>query len=178
MYIHRQDNSSRDESYTTAQTTYYSVTASPDFSSIYICGSDNISTKDQNGSPANNNKIKEIQNGQVVREMFFGTPHKQIVMSNNGQMLFSGDAAGHVYSYALSIGGDKLVLNVHERQVTSMHISYDDSLLFTAGEDGVLCVFNIRDKTIEFEILNDHSFLKKFRLLELNLKKKPINSER
>lgn len=146
MYIHRSDNSSRDESYTTAQTTYYSVTASPDFSSIYICGSDNITSKDQNGGPANNNKIKEIQNGQVVREMFFGIPHKQIVMSNNGQMLFSGDTAGHVYSYALSIGGDKLVLNVHEKQVTSMFISYDDSLLFTAGEDGVLCVFNIRDK--------------------------------
>ena len=146
MYIHRQDNNnSRDESYTTAQTTYYSVAATPDFSSLYICGSDNQSGKEQ-ANNANSNKIKEIQNGQVAREIFFGTPHKQMLMSNNGQMLFSGDGQGRVYSYALPIGGDKIALNIHEKQVTSMAISFDDSLLFTASEDGVLCVFNIRDK--------------------------------
>ncbi|OHT09912.1 hypothetical protein TRFO_04468 [Tritrichomonas foetus] len=146
MYIHRQDNASRDESYTTAQTTYYSITASPDFSSLYICGSDNSTNNKDQTNAGNNNKIKEIQNGQVVREMFFGTAHKQIVMSNNGQMLFSGDAAGRIYSYALSIGGDKIAMNVHEKQVTSMAISYDDSLLFSTSDDGVLCVYNIRDK--------------------------------
>lgn len=132
MYIHRQDNSNRDENCTTAQVQYFSITSLPDFTSIFICGSDM--------------KVKEIQNGQIVREILFQIQHTQLVMSNNGQMLFSGTKDGKVYSFALPIGGDKLALNCHTGPITSMAISFDDSLLFTTGEDGVLCIFNIRDK--------------------------------
>jgi hypothetical protein len=49
-------------------------------------------------------------------------------------------------NYALPIGGDRLFVNCHIGAVTSVAISFDNSLLFTTGEDGVLCVFNIRDK--------------------------------
>ena len=133
MYIHRQEGTmNRDDNCTTAQVQYVALTASPDFSSIFITGTDM--------------KVKEVQNGQVVREVLFQTPHTQLVMSNNGQMMFSGTKDGKVYSFALPIGGDKLCLNCHTGSVTSMAISFDDSLLFTTGEDGVLCVFNIRDK--------------------------------
>jgi hypothetical protein len=44
------------------------------------------------------------------------------------------------------IATDKLAINVHTRSMILMAMSYDDSLLFTTGEDGVLYVFNIRDK--------------------------------
>jgi hypothetical protein len=91
-------------------------------------------------------KVKEIQNGQVVREVPFQTQHTQVVMSNNGQMLFSGTKDGRVFSFGLPLGGDQLTVNCHTGAVTAIAISFDDSLLFTTGEDGVLCVFNIRDK--------------------------------
>jgi hypothetical protein len=67
-------------------------------------------------------------------------------MSNNGQMLFSGSKDGKVFSFGLPIGGDKIALHCHNGAVTAMAISFDDSLLFTTGEDGVLCIFSIRDK--------------------------------
>jgi WD40 repeat protein len=132
MYIHRPENVNRDDSCTTAQVQYVSLTSSPDFTSIYITGSDM--------------KVKEVQNGQVAREVLFQTVHTQLVMSNNGQMLFSGTKDGKVVSFGLPIGGDRLSLNCHTGAVTSVAISFDDSLLFTTGEDGVLCIFNIRDK--------------------------------
>ncbi|KAH0785724.1 cilia- and flagella-associated protein [Histomonas meleagridis] len=132
MYIHRQDNINRDENCTTPQVQYTSITSSPDFNSVYICGTDM--------------KLKEIQNGQIVREVLFQIPHTQVVMSNNGQMLFSGTKDGKVYSYNLPIGGEKTFINCHIGAITSMAISFDDSLLFTTGEDGMLCIFNIKDK--------------------------------
>jgi hypothetical protein len=46
----------------------------------------------------------------------------------------------------MPIGTDKLAINVHTGAVTSTAMFHDDSLLFTTGEDGVLCVFNIHDK--------------------------------
>lgn len=177
MFIHRFDNQASDDagnSYISPNTTNYSITSSPDFSSIYICASDNSTGKqnkgkiadstttgkksnnskdttntdetDANGgnpTPSNMHKIKEVQGGQVIREIYFPVPHKQIVMSSGGQMLFSGDSTGKIYSYQLSIGGDKIVYNVHERQVSSIAITFNDMFLFTAGDDGVLNVFNI-----------------------------------
>jgi len=132
MYIHRQDSGNRDENCTTAQVQYYSITSMPDFSSIFICGSDN--------------KVKEIQNGTIIREDPFQARYNQVIMSNNGQMLFAGTKDGKVYSFSLPIGGEKIQMNCHTAPITSMAISFDDSLLFTVGEDGVLCVFSIRDK--------------------------------
>lgn len=132
MYVHRSEGINREENYTTSQIQYHSVTCSADFSSIYICGSDM--------------KVKEIQSGQIAREVPFQTQHTQLVMSNNSQMLFSGTKDGKVFSFALPLGPDRLIMNCHTGPVTSMAISFDDSLLFTVGEDGVLCIFNIRDK--------------------------------
>jgi WD40 repeat protein len=132
MYIHRQDNANRDDSCTTAQVQYCALTASPDFTSIFITGTDM--------------KVKEVQNGQITRQVIFPIQHTQLIMSNNGQMLFSATKDGKVYSLGLPIGGDKLSVNCHTGAVTSIAISFDDSLLFTTGEDGVLWIFNIRDK--------------------------------
>ena len=132
MYVHRQDGTKSDENYTTSGIQYSSVTAKPDFSEIYITGSDM--------------KIKEIENGQPQRDVPFTVPQTQLVMSNNGQMLFSGSKDGKITSFSHPIGNDKITINCHTAPITSMAISFDDSLLFTTGEDGVLCIFNIRDK--------------------------------
>ena len=132
MYIHRQDINNRDENYTTTQIQYYSITSMPDFSSIFICGSDK--------------SIKEIQNGQPIHDIMFPIQHTQLIMSNNGQMLFSGTKDGKIFSHSLPLGGERISLNCHTSSITSMSISFDDSLLFTTGEDGVLSIFNIRDK--------------------------------
>ena len=91
-------------------------------------------------------KIKEIENGQPQRDVPFTVPQTQLVMSNNGQMLFSGSKDGKITSFSHPIGNDKITMNCHTAPITSMAISFDDSLLFTTGEDGVLCIFNIRDK--------------------------------
>jgi hypothetical protein len=132
MYIHRPDSASRDDSCTTPQVQYFALAAPPDMGSLFISGSDT--------------KLKEVQNGQVVREVALACPHTQLVMSNNGQMLFSASKEGKIFSFGLPIGGDKIALHCHNGSVTSMAMSFDDSLLFTTGEDGVLCIFNIRDK--------------------------------
>jgi hypothetical protein len=91
-------------------------------------------------------KVKEVQGGQIVREVVFSTIHSQILMSNNGQMLFSGTKDGKVISHGLPLGADRFIVHCHQGNITSMAIAHDDSMLFTVGEDGVLCVFSIRDK--------------------------------
>jgi WD40 repeat protein len=91
-------------------------------------------------------KVKEVQNGRVVREVSFQSVHSQLVMSNNAQVLFSGTKDGKVCSFGLPIGGDILALSCHIGAVTAMAMSFDDSLLFTAGEDGVLFIYSIRYK--------------------------------
>lgn len=132
MYVHRQEASNREDSCTTAQVQYYSIAALPDLYSIYVVGSDQ--------------KLKEIQNGSIVREVPFQIVHTQVLLSHNSNMLFTATKDGKVFSYALPIGGEKVPLHCHTGAVTGLAISFDDSLLFSAGEDGVLCIYNIRDK--------------------------------
>jgi WD40 repeat protein len=133
MYIHRlTDSNSRDDSCTTPQVQYFSLAGPPDLASVFVTGSDM--------------KVKEVQNGRVARELAFQSVHSQLVMSNNAQMLFSGTKDGKVYSFGLPIGEDSLSFCCHTGAVTSMAISFDDSLLFTAGEDGVLFTFSVRDR--------------------------------
>jgi WD40 repeat protein len=132
MYIHRADSSGQDNSYTTAQVQYFAVAALPSLSSIFVAGSDM--------------KVKEVQSGQVVREVPFRVAHTQLAVSHNGQLLFSGTRDGRVFCHGLPIGDDRTVVNCHIGAVTGMALSFDDGLLFTTGEDGTLCIFNIRDK--------------------------------
>ncbi|EAY19184.1 hypothetical protein TVAG_214090 [Trichomonas vaginalis G3] len=140
MYVHRQESSSSksEENYTTSGIQYSAITASPDFTSIYISGTDCM--------------IKEIQNGSVVRTQNYpqceNSPHQQkaLVMSNNGQMFFSGSKDGKVTSFSLPINNEKSEICCHTGEINSMAISFDDSLLFSVGDDGVLAIFTIHDK--------------------------------
>jgi WD40 repeat protein len=87
-----------------------------------------------------------VQNLASVGQVILPIQHTQLIMSNNGQRLFSTTKDGKVYSLGLPIGGDKLSVNCHPGAVTSIAISFDDSLLFTTGEDGMLCIFHIHNK--------------------------------
>jgi hypothetical protein len=65
-------------------------------------------------------------------------------------MLFAGtadpDKPGCIRSYKFPLTGDYAEYQCLAGPVTVMRISHDDQFLFAVGEDGSLCVLEVRDK--------------------------------
>ena len=52
-----------------------------------------------------------------------------------------------VYNFS-PMTGDYIDYQAHSKPIERMRISYDDKYLFTAGQDGILCIFEVTDKSI------------------------------
>ena len=46
--------------------------------------------------------------------------------------------------------GDEEILDLqtHSKGIRKMRVTFDDSYIFTAGEDGMLIIFEIKDKVV------------------------------
>lgn len=61
-----------------------------------------------------------------------------------GRTLFAVTAAGAVRSYRLPLNGDYSEVRTHGAPIAGVGLMYDDSLLFTVGEDCSLFVFDVQ----------------------------------
>eukprot|EP00002_Diphylleia_rotans_P000166 TRINITY_DN1008_c0_g1_i4.p1 TRINITY_DN1008_c0_g1~~TRINITY_DN1008_c0_g1_i4.p1 ORF type:complete len:1179 (-),score=303.89 TRINITY_DN1008_c0_g1_i4:414-3950(-) len=91
-------------------------------------------------------KLKEISDSQINKDFDTGIALTQVVLSHSGRMLFAGTESGSIRSYKFPLTGEFQEHQCHSESVSRMRISFDDSFLFTVGEDGCLFIFDIRDK--------------------------------
>lgn len=117
---------------------YHSICV--DDRSIYAIGDDRI--------------LREIVDGQVVRQLEVDEPLTNIALSNSGKMLFGATASGAVRSIKFPFESDRLGTKLdgfqehsaHSAPITRMGVSFDDNFLFTTSQDGCLFIFKIYDK--------------------------------
>jgi hypothetical protein len=114
---------------------YSSACMVTDTKTIYAVGSDKT--------------LKEIIDGQITREILTDTCLTQILVSNNGKMMFVGTASGAIRSMKFPFAEDAGIFQEHQahsQAVTRLCVSQDDQYLFSASEDGSFFVFKIFDK--------------------------------
>ncbi|KAJ3354153.1 Cilia- and flagella-associated protein 57 [Entophlyctis luteolus] len=114
---------------------YTCAVASPDGKSIFAVGSDKT--------------LKEIVDSQIVRELESNQVLIQVALSHSGRMMFVGTASGTIRSMKFPLSNDLDEYQehlCHSGAVTKLRVSYDDTHLFSASDDGCVYVFRIADK--------------------------------
>jgi len=91
--------------------------------------------------------LKEIQDCQLEKEPKMGCEVSQLVISHVPErMMFAGMTTGIIRSLKFPLTGDQHDYVVHDSKITRLRITFDDSYIFSAGEDGTITVFEIREK--------------------------------
>ncbi|GBG61790.1 hypothetical protein CBR_g23749 [Chara braunii] len=111
---------------------YSCVHGSYDSNSVFAVGSDK--------------KLKEIDDSQVVKQYNATVVLTQIALPSYGRLLFAGTEVGTVRAYRYPLTGEFQEVQSCCSAVSRIRLSYDDNLLFVAGEDGCLFMFDVRDK--------------------------------
>ncbi|TMW62220.1 hypothetical protein Poli38472_009713 [Pythium oligandrum] len=132
------DEAKRDAEFVQKGVPYYSTLCNREGTAIYAVGSDRM--------------LKEIEfpSSQLTKEFICESVLGQIVLSTSQRMLFGATAEserpGAVRSFKFPLTGESIEFQCLSAPVTRLCISYDDGFLFAAGEDGAVCIFEIRDK--------------------------------
>jgi WD40 repeat protein len=117
---------------------YSSALSNHEGTSVFAAGSDRF--------------LKEIEfpASQVSKELECGVVIGQLVLSHSQKMLFAGTSEpgkpGCVRSYKYPLTGDFTEYQCLSAPISRLRISFDDQYVFAAGEDGALCIFEVRDK--------------------------------
>jgi hypothetical protein len=80
-----------------------------------------------------------------------GAPVSRLLVSNVSKVMFAAMAGegipGAVRCYRMApMTGDYMEFPAHSTAITRMKMSFDENYLFTVGQDGSICVFEIRDR--------------------------------
>jgi chromosome segregation ATPase len=91
--------------------------------------------------------LKEIIDKSVNKYLEMKVERTQLAISHPPQrMLFAGTANGVVRSFKFPLTGEVKDYQCHSKRVLRMRVSHDDRYLFSAGEDGCLAIFKIKEK--------------------------------
>jgi len=115
------------------------VASSNDPTSTYVSGNDD--------------KIKEIDfssGGTIKCDLESNLPVGELHLSASGKILFAGVAGsgrpGVIRAYNLPLGqNDYKEYQCHASAITRIRMSHDGQFLFTAAEDGSLCVLEVKE---------------------------------
>ncbi|KAJ1461241.1 hypothetical protein M885DRAFT_611963 [Pelagophyceae sp. CCMP2097] len=117
---------------------------------VYNCA---LGTADSVFAVGSDHMMKELEvpDLQPVKQLDGGITLGQIVLSHAEHMMFAGTAPddgrpGCVRAYSFPLTGDFLEYACLGAPVTRMRISFDDQYLVVAGEDGCICVFDVKDR--------------------------------
>merc|ERR1712228_332577 len=74
----------------------------------------------------------------------------QLALAGGARALFAGvaevDLPGPLRCYTFPLKGDYAEYQAHSAPVSRIRITYDDQYLFSTGDDGCLCIFDIKKK--------------------------------
>ena len=79
-----------------------------------------------------------------MREFDTGAALTQLLLAPASKVMFAATEAGTVRCYKWPLTGEFTELKVHSGPVTRLRLSGDESLLFSCGEDGAVCVLDVR----------------------------------
>merc|ERR1719482_2442161 len=103
---------------------------------MYVVGSDKM--------------LKEIHSSQLKNYFEAGTTLGQLALANGAKTLFAGvaetDSPGPVRCYKFPLDGEYVEYQAHAAPCSRIRVTYDDSYLFSSGEDGCLYIFDVRKK--------------------------------
>merc|ERR1719482_1245314 len=103
---------------------------------MYVVGSDKM--------------LKEIHSSQLKNYFEAGTTLGQLVLANSGKTIFAGvaeaDSPGEIRCYKFPLDGEFVPYQAHAAPCSRIRVTYDDSYLFSSGEDGCLYIFDVRKK--------------------------------
>ncbi|KAH7276822.1 hypothetical protein KP509_39G023300 [Ceratopteris richardii] len=91
-------------------------------------------------------KLKEMDETQIVKSFNSAALLTQISLSDASRLLFAGTEFGGVRSYRYPLTGEYQEVQASSAYITRIVASNDATLLFVAGDDGVLSIFDIKDR--------------------------------
>lgn len=93
-------------------------------------------------------ELEEIQGSgtQVVREFETGVALTQLALPLGGRVMFASTESGAVRTYKFPLTGEFTEVKTHAGPVARLKVAFDDSHLFSVGEDGALMAYDVRDK--------------------------------
>ncbi|KAL8270976.1 hypothetical protein Esti_005097 [Eimeria stiedai] len=137
--------------------------------------------------------IKQIQQSQLAACFETGENQGAIAALESGRAFFTGSAVpgmpGPIRCYKAPLTGEFGKYPCHARPVTRLAVAAHDFILLSAGQDGVLCVWNVNDRDraplehsgLEYtaEVLVDRAHLleKQSQLIELERQVEDITNE-
>ncbi|KAG1685361.1 hypothetical protein DVH05_008466 [Phytophthora capsici] len=132
------DEAKREAEFVQKGVSYYSALCNREGTAIYAVGGDRLL------------KEIEIPSSQVTKEFMCDATLGQLVLSGSQRLLFGAgaepDRPGAIRAFKFPLTGESTEFQCLSAPVTRLRVSFDDQFLFAAGEDGAVCIFEVRDK--------------------------------
>ncbi|GMF42028.1 unnamed protein product [Phytophthora fragariaefolia] len=132
------DEAKREAEFVQKGVSYYSALCNREGTAIYAVGGDRL--------------LKEIEvpSSQLTKEFLCDATLGQLVLSGSQRLLFGAgsepDRPGAIRAFKFPLTGESTEFQCLSAPVTRLRVSFDDQFLFAAGEDGAVCIFEVRDK--------------------------------
>ncbi|KAL4117849.1 hypothetical protein PRIC2_010178 [Phytophthora ramorum] len=132
------DEAKREAEFVQKGVSYYSALCNREGTAIYAVGGDRL--------------LKEIEvpSSQLTKEFLCDATLGQLVLSGSQRLLFGAGAEperpGAIRAFKFPLTGESTEFQCLSGPVTRLRVSFDDQFLFAAGEDGAVCIFEVRDK--------------------------------
>ncbi|KAG6623007.1 putative WD domain-containing protein [Phytophthora cinnamomi] len=132
------DEAKREAEFVQKGVSYYSALCNREGTAIYAVGGDRL--------------LKEIEvpSSQLTKEFMCDATLGQLVLSGSQRLLFGAgiepDRPGAIRAFKFPLTGESTEFQCLSAPVTRLRVSFDDQFLFAAGEDGAVCIFEVRDK--------------------------------
>ncbi|KAG7387905.1 Cilia- and flagella-associated protein 57 [Phytophthora pseudosyringae] len=132
------DGAKREAEFVQKGVSYYSALCNREGTAIYAVGGDRL--------------LKEIEvpSSQLTKEFLCESTLGQLVLSGSQRLLFGAgaepDRPGAIRAFKFPLTGESTEFQCLSAPVTRLRVSFDDQFLFAAGEDGAVCIFEVRDK--------------------------------
>ncbi|GMF25400.1 unnamed protein product [Phytophthora lilii] len=132
------DEAKREAEFVQKGVSYYSALCNREGTAIYAVGGDRL--------------LKEIEvpSSQLTKEFLCDATLGQLVLSGSQRLLFGAgaepDRPGAIRAFKFPLTGESTEFQCLSAPITRLRVSFDDQFLFAAGEDGAVCIFEVRDK--------------------------------
>ncbi|KAG2522825.1 hypothetical protein JM18_002955 [Phytophthora kernoviae] len=132
------DEAKREAEFVQKGVSYYSALCNREGTAIYAVGGDRL--------------LKEIEvpSSQLTKEFVCDATLGQLVLSGSQRLLFGAgaepDRPGAIRAFKFPLTGESAEFQCSSGPIARLRLSFDDQFLFAAGEDGAVCIFEVRDK--------------------------------
>jgi len=96
----------------------------------------------------NDKMLKEVKNSQLMNYIESNATLGQLALAQNSRALIAGvaeqDVPGPLRCYTFPLKGDYVEYQAHSAPVSRIRMTCDELFLFSTGDDGCLCIFDLK----------------------------------